>query len=115
MSTSIEWTGGDGIINAMRAYEQRVYLAIRRIAEYFAPVIEGYAKENAAWVDRTGNARQGLQGLVEDISETMVAVVLKGGVEYQIWLELKPRYAIILPSLEAHYGEVQRILKEVFS
>ncbi len=112
---SIEWSGDDGVIRAMQAYEQKVYEAVRRIAQYWSPVVEAYAKDEAAWVDRTGNARQGLQGLVEDLSETMVAITLKGGVDYQIWLELKPRYAIILPTLEAHYGEVSRMLKDVFS
>ncbi len=116
MATTIEWSGDDGIIAGMLAYEKRVYEAIRRLAEYFAPVIETYAKDNAPWTDRTGNARQGLQGLTEDISESIVAIVLKHGVDYGIWLELMAggRYSIIGPALEAHYGEVLRILKEVF-
>lgn len=113
---SIEWSGDDGVIQAMRDYEGKIYEAIRRIAQYWAPVIEAYAVDNAPWTDRTGNARQGLQGLPEDISETIVAIALKGGVDYQIWLEIRNqgRYAIIMPTLEAHYGEVQRMLKEVF-
>lgn len=46
-NTSIEWSGDDGIIAGMLAYEKKVYEAIRRLAEYFAPVIETYAKDTA--------------------------------------------------------------------
>lgn len=42
--------------------------------------------------------------------------MLKHGVDYGINLELMfgGRYSIIGPALEAHYGEVMRILQEVF-
>lgn len=97
-------------------YYQTALQALHAIAEYYAPIIESEAKTGAPWTDRTGNARQGLQGLVEDLSETTVALYLTHGMEYGIFLELKNqgRYAIILPTLEAKYGEISQTLQQVF-
>lgn len=118
MSGRIEWGGTDRIIiQGMRDYEQRVYDAINYVADYFAPVLEEFAKSNAIWVDRTGAARQTLHGFKVELAKDIVAIYLAGGVDYQIFLELKNqgRYAIILPTLEAHYGEITSMLRQIFS
>ena len=113
----IEWAGDREMLARLDEYGRRVQLAVRRVAQYWSPVVEAYAKDNAPWTDRTGNARQGLQGLVEDMAESSVAIVLKGGVDYQIYLETRwaGRYAIILPTLEAHYDGVMRMVREIFA
>jgi len=114
--TSIEWSGDDGVIAAMSAYEQKVYTAIRMVANYWAPVIETWMKENRPWVDRTGAARAGLQGLVVELSRDVVAIEAKHGVTYGVWLELMwgGKYSVIAPALESHYDHVMRMLREVF-
>lgn len=101
----------------LNVYQQKVYGAVHMIGEYWAPVIERAAKEDAPWTDRTGNARRGLQGFVQDLSETTVAIYLKHGMEYGIHLELEyqGRYAIIIPTLEAHYKPISAMLHKVFS
>ena len=116
MSASIDWQGLDEMFRRIEDYRRRCHEALHRIAEYFAPVIEAAAKENASWTDRTGNARQGLEGLVEDISETMVALILKHKMDYGVFLELshQGRYAIIMPTLEQHYQPVMQMVREVF-
>lgn len=98
------------------AYYNTVLEALHAVGEYYAPLVEAYAKQNAPWTDRSGNARQGLAGLIEDLSETSVALYLKHGMNYGIWLELKNqgRYAIILPTLEAHYAAINGTLQQVF-
>ena len=67
----------------------------------FAERVEAYAKENAPWSDRTGDARAGLtargqQRLVQ------YSITLFHTVEYGLWLEVRwsGRYAIIRPTLE---------------
>lgn len=114
MTSSIQLTGVDTIRRNMEIYQQRVMDTCRAIAEYFAPIVESEAKENAPWQDRTGNARQGLAGLVEDISASVVALHLIHGMDYGVWLELKNsgRYAIILPTMEAHYQDVIDTLRK---
>jgi hypothetical protein len=60
-----------------------------------------YARENAPWTDRTGNARNGLQA--KHVSEPMVVhkLVVFHTMPYGVWLELRwsGRYAIIGPTL----------------
>ena len=112
----VKWQGVADIQRNMDVYERKIYEALHKIAEYFAPVVETSAKQGAPWTDRTGNARQGLQGFVEDVSESVVLLVLQHGVDYGVFLELKnqARYAIILPTLEQHYQPVMNMLREVF-
>ena len=111
-----QWDGLHEMVAQLSVYEQKVNAAAHAVANYFAPVIETYAKDNAPWTDRTGNARQGLHGFVEDVSESVVAIVLAHGMDYGKWLELAHhgRYAIILPSLENHYQAVADMLQGIF-
>lgn len=114
----IDWGGSDRIvIRNMDLYSQRVVQAIHAVAEYWAPVIESYAKQNAPWVDRTGNARQTLHAFKRELARETVALYLAHGMEYGKYLELRfqGRYAIVLPTLEAHYGEIAKMLKGIFS
>jgi hypothetical protein len=70
----------------------------------FASRVESYAKENAPWEDRTGDAREGLtakgqQRLFE------YRIILYHTVDYGIWLEVRwgGKYAIIVPTI-IHMG-----------
>jgi hypothetical protein len=70
----------------------------------FASRVEAYAKENAPWEDRTGDARDGLtakgqQRLFE------YRIILYHTVDYGIWLEVRwnGKYAIIVPTI-IHMG-----------
>lgn len=93
-------------------YAERVLSAVFDLATFFAARIESYAKANAIWTDRTGNARQGLTARAFKTA-TAVTIVLFGTVAYQIWLELSNagRFAIILKALEAHYGPYMRAIE----
>ena len=102
----------------MDNYARLAIKAVRAVADFFAPQLEGYAKANAIWTDRTGNARQSLHGYVEDFAENVVALYLSygAGIEYSIYLETMQsgRFAIILPTFEAHYADIMRMLQDIF-
>lgn len=117
MSVYMEWQGLDALYARILDYQSKVELALLRIAQYWAPIIEAEAKANAEWTDRTGNARQGLTGFVDDVSQTMVIIYLAHRMDYGVYLELahQARYAIIMPTLEAHYKPIWDHLKEVFT
>lgn len=112
----IEWRGEQEVRARMTEYGDRVHAAVRAVADYIAPQIERYAKENAPWTDRTANARQALHAYVEDVSRGIVAVYLSHGMTYGRYLETiaQGRWAIILPALEAHYGRIRWMLREIF-
>ncbi len=77
--------------------------------------LEGYAKDNAPWTDRTANARQGLHGGVEDNGDNLL-LFLSHGVEYGIWLELahNSNYAIIGPTIDAHITRIKQTVADLW-
>jgi hypothetical protein len=89
------------------AYVLAIRNGVRAIAQRRAPEIEAWMKENAPWTDRTGNARQTLSAEVEDATLDMVSILLAGGVEYQIFLELAHggNWAIIAPAVD-YWGPI---------
>lgn len=112
----IVWEGITQINANLDLYGRKIHEAMLGVANYFAPVLETEAKNNAPWNDRTGNARQGLNGFAEDVSATIVEIYLAHKMDYGVWLELKNsgRYAIILPTIEAHYKPIMKMLNQVF-
>lgn len=74
---------------------------LEEIVEEVAEEVEEYAKQNAPWDDRTGEARTGLTAeAFEDGG--ILTVVLYHTAEHGIWLEVRNsgEYAIIIPTLE---------------
>jgi len=69
--------------------------------------VEDYAKDNAPWTDRTGDARAGLTAEVSRDGDAIV-MELYHTVDYGLWLEViqNGEYAIIMPTLEAMAPEI---------
>ncbi len=127
---AMDWDGSDkAMLRSMSVYEVKVYDMIRQVADYFAPIIEAYAKENATWIDRTSNARQALHTFIEELAEHLVALYLSHGMEYGLWLEVRTpegdtinlpgletiragKYAIILPTLEIHFPQIMKMIQD---
>lgn len=76
--------------------EGRTDAAVRLYADTAATSLQGYAQKNASWVDRSGRARQTLQGWVEPKTNGY-RINIGHGVDYGIYLELahEKRFAII--------------------
>ena len=75
----------------------------RRLAiEKLAADMESYAKENAPWKDRTGDARALLKGdAIHDEANDISIAYLSHGVPYGIWLEImnSGEFAIVMPTI----------------
>lgn len=71
--------------------------------------VENYAKTNAPWADRTGEARNGLTAEVYEEGGEIV-LELYHTAEHGRWLELiqDGNFAIIMPTLEALGPEILR-------
>lgn len=126
-ATRIDWSGLPQMDARLLAYAGKVQEAIVRIAEYFAPILENHAKENAPWTDRTANARQSLRAYIgtdapagypssQQLAKEVVELFLSHGVYYGIFLETRfaGQFAIIYPTLQEHAPAVQKMLREVF-
>lgn len=72
-----------------------------------------YAKDNAPWADRTGNAREGLDVDVYEEGDTIVWEMFHS-VDYGLYLETRwnGRFAIIMPTLELFAPKIGRGLTE---
>lgn len=107
-SQGIRWVGG-----TMRKLDAKMTLftvAFQRGLESeltdITEEVEAYAKDNAPWEDRTGNARAGLTAEVRH-RLAYYYLDLFHTEPYGIWLEVRwdGRFAIIIPTLE-HFGPI---------
>lgn len=116
MSANVEWTGVVTLTRNIREYPNKVVFAVHQVALYWSAVMEAYAKQNASWTDRTGNARQSLYTLVERDAQDIVTLYLSHGVHYGVFLEVRwsGRYAIIWPTIEAHLRQIWQMLEGIF-
>ncbi len=121
MSGSIRWVRPpEQLARAIEQYGERAIVAVTAVAGRIATIMQNDARAGAPWTDRTGNARTGLFGTAErDMAERMVVIYLSHGVDidYGKWLELANagRYAVIMPTLEAHLPELRAELDAIFA
>lgn len=89
-----------GLDRLMPVLNRNIYQVMR----FHAPSLEAKAKTDAKWTDRTTNARSSLNASVQVEGKHTYALVLAGGVKYQIWLEVRfaGKYAIIMPTIHAY-------------
>jgi hypothetical protein len=91
--------GGLGV--AMLTVEPRVKAAIWLAAGKINSDGIAWMKSNAPWTDRTGNARNGLNGVVNRDGD-WTSITFFHSVPYGIWLEVRwsGKYSIIGPAVE---------------
>ena len=134
MSSGFEWVVSPKVIaKGLEDYGERAMIALQAVSNYWGQSIQDEARENAVWEDRTGNARGGLFfaidgfGLgtitgevtpesksemsdvaVESGDKDTLIITLGHTVFYGKWLELSPRYAIIMSTIEGNLPNLER-------
>lgn len=90
------------VLNKIKSMQDKTRSSLRIIADSAAKAMEDYAKNNARWTDRTGNARQRLQGSTRWDEEALIAAI-SHNVDYGMWLELcnGKKYAILEEALNS--------------
>lgn len=95
--------------------QDRLFEALRIVSHSAAKEMEAWAKANAKWTDRTGNARQKLTGDAYWANPKVLETVLAHQMDYGVWLELahNKKYAILdqamkkkAPELFAQYRKL---------
>jgi len=78
------------------------------------PRAESYARQNAPWTDRTGNARNGLRVAHEKTPMVVHRLITYHSMPYGIWLEVRwsGRYAIIGPTMVAIAPQLAIVVAE---
>jgi len=118
-TSGIVWRAGQApsdLTIRVKAFGDRFLAAVLAVGHLIAAEAEAYAQANAPWIDRTGQARQGLRAVALELGATAVAIVLYHQAAHGKWLELcnQGRYAIILPTLVQMYGRVMAAVQAVF-
>lgn len=131
----------ENIAKGIVDYGYKVEIALHAIASKWGQDVQNEVRINAAWEDRTGNARSGLfyavDGLgmgevVGDISagarslmketeevkgdQNTLVIVVAHTVFYGKYLELSRggKYAIILSTIEKNLPRLEQMVKQVF-
>jgi len=102
------WTE-DTLSIGLKEFTPKLEHRIGLLVDYYAPRTQSYARSNAPWKDRTGNARNGLFADAthgHDLHE----IVLRHSVPYGIWLEVRfeGKYAIIVPTIKHMFPELMK-------
>jgi hypothetical protein len=94
------WKGIDNLQQRIASFDQQMMRTVVAQALYVEPEMTAYAKKNAPWTDRTGNARAGLH-TTHKIGTNFVELIVAHSVPYGIWLEVRwsGKYAIIGPTV----------------
>lgn len=81
------------------------------MAEVMA-ALEGWAKSEHIYTDRTGNNTNSIKGEVAEASAEIVRGVLSAGMEYSVFLELARdgRWAFLWPTIERHKDDILALI-----
>lgn len=102
-SAKITWDDRKLMARLLSA-DKRIATGVGVIMRYNARYAQSYARRNAKWRDRTGNARGGLLGTYTGAGNSH-KITISHSVSYGVWLETRwsGRYAILRPTVN-HVG-----------
>lgn len=106
----------DEINQNLEGLSDKIQTRVYGVMEMSAPVVQGYAQQNASWTDRTGNARQGLTARAyREVGRT--GIVLFHTMPYGVWLEtaMGGQYQIIAPTISVQGRMVMQAIQGLMS
>lgn len=118
----LNWTSDTLTANFDNASD-RAFQYLKRTTEYYSLRSETFAKSNARWTDRTGNARGSLSGTYTaniGSSSAVFEITISHGMPYGIWLELRynGKFAIINKTVEnqskAFFDAANNVMARMF-
>lgn len=112
----LTWDAGEFIASCVK-FRTKFEASILILCQIAATKMEEYAKNEAPWTDRTGNARQYLTGQADWISSEKIMIAVSHHMHYGYWLELAHgrEYAILEESIEENVDELVRALKRLLN
>ena len=95
------FTADNTLARGIAQFEFKMTEGFEEIIRAFRDELVDYARTNAPWEDRTGEARSGLNAEFYG-DEGFMGITLFHTVDYGPWLELRwgGKYAIIIPTIE---------------
>ena len=98
----------------MSAIKQRSMFAAEKVGQNTATRMEGEAKRNARWTDRTGLARQTITGY-SGWQGKRLRMGVSGNMEYSVYLELghEGKFAVLWATVQANEQKIMDDLRKV--
>lgn len=89
--------------------QERAKIAVEEVMV----ALEGWAKSEHLYTDRTSNTTVSIKGQVAEASALLVRGVLSAGMDYDIFLELARdgRWAFLWPTIEKHKDDILAIIE----
>lgn len=118
-SVTMSWKGDRQLELALsdKKIDDRVRKIIAGQFMYASDEATRWAKENAPWTDRTGNARAGLHsGVAEGLQRDFFELYIAHSVFYGIYLETRfnGKYAVINPTIIHIGAKIMERMNHVF-
>ena len=106
--------GADQVKRNMNEWLNRRLAMLQALGEHYAGKMEGEAKQNAPWTDRTAMARKGLFG-ESRMDEYFLRVRAAHSVDYGVYLELsmQQKYSILEHTVQRNAHQFFRDAEEV--
>lgn len=108
------------LVEGLNQFDSKAEAAMAMYVDTAALTMQSYMRDNAPWVDRTGQARQRLTATAFKVSSGY-QIALAQGVDYGVFLELahEKRFAIIQPTITSEGPRImagfQNLLGRLFS
>lgn len=104
----------DTLSPGIDGFDRKLQAAIAATCRFFAPQVEGAARQGATWTDRTSAARNGLSAEAYR-TKTSHGIILSHSVPYGIWLEVRwnGKYRIIVPTILEQGDKLMRTLQGI--
>lgn len=117
MAFSWQVTPGQAFPELYENYTKTIFLTGRRVAEQRAKTLEQWAKDNAPWQDKTGEARRGLKAEVLESPGVLAEIVLSHSAPHGIWLEIANggKYAIIAKAIDVQSVEFMKDIQRIMN
>jgi hypothetical protein len=110
-----QWVGLESVMALPAQFAEVLYDNLEKNLDNLADEIEKYAKDNAPWTDRTGNARSGLH-TTHDSSRTTGKFIINLGysVDYGFFLETYDggKFAIVGPTMQHFAPDLAELATE---
>jgi hypothetical protein len=108
--------GEDTLTKNLGTFDSRMQHVVTGVLEYAKPEATTYAKENAPWTDRTGNARKGLHSGT-DYGPGWAELYIAHSMYYGIFLEVcnSGKYRIIEPTVRYIGDLILRRMETAFA
>ncbi len=115
MSIRIDSGSLETTLKGMENVKAKLFDALLVVSKSASKQMEAYAKQNAKWTDRTGNARQLLTGDADWLDSKTLEIALAHQVDYGVWLELahQKKYAILDEAIKAKTPELMNAYKKL--